>query len=238
MLGPSGAGKSTLFRALVGEIAARRGHGRCSTAQDVTRAGRSGERARAGVGYVPQTPSVLWDLTVRDNLDAFRTIVHGAAPRATRRGGRGRARVGARAPPRRPRRRALRRASAAASSSRARSRARRGSSSATSRSPASIQRGPSGSATCCASSPTRGRRSSSPTTTSTEALRVCTRALLLLDGAVAVAAPADASRSTRSCAAATSAPGARATSVIASDLCERADRSQAIANRSTSATIF
>jgi lipopolysaccharide export system ATP-binding protein len=31
-------------------------------------------RARAGVGYVPQGPSVLWDLTVRENLDAFRKI--------------------------------------------------------------------------------------------------------------------------------------------------------------------
>jgi lipopolysaccharide export system ATP-binding protein len=31
-------------------------------------------RARAGIGYVPQGPSVLWDLSVRGNLLAFRRI--------------------------------------------------------------------------------------------------------------------------------------------------------------------
>ena len=31
-------------------------------------------RARAGVGYVPQGPSVLWDLTVAGNLDAYRMV--------------------------------------------------------------------------------------------------------------------------------------------------------------------
>jgi ABC-type multidrug transport system ATPase subunit len=30
------------------------------------------------VGYVPQGPSVLWDLTVRQNLDAFRLITRAA----------------------------------------------------------------------------------------------------------------------------------------------------------------
>jgi lipopolysaccharide export system ATP-binding protein len=29
------------------------------------------QRARRKLSYVPQTPSVLWDLTVRDNLDTF-----------------------------------------------------------------------------------------------------------------------------------------------------------------------
>jgi lipopolysaccharide export system ATP-binding protein len=72
VLGPSGAGKSTLFRALVGETPPDLGTivigGEDMTAWPLWR------RARAGVGYVPQGPSVLWDLTVRQNLDAFRTI--------------------------------------------------------------------------------------------------------------------------------------------------------------------
>lgn len=72
VLGPSGAGKSTLFGVLVGETPADRGKVALA-GQDVT-AWPLWKRARAGVGYVPQGPSVLWDLTVRGNLDAFRRI--------------------------------------------------------------------------------------------------------------------------------------------------------------------
>ena len=72
VLGPSGAGKSTLFRALVGEDPPDEGVVSID-GQDVTR-WPLWKRARAGVGYVPQGPSVLWDLTVRQNLDAFRLI--------------------------------------------------------------------------------------------------------------------------------------------------------------------
>jgi lipopolysaccharide export system ATP-binding protein len=72
VLGPSGAGKSTLFRALVGEAPPDRGTIQID-GRDVTR-WPLWRRARAGVGYVPQGPSVLWDLTVRQNLDAFRRI--------------------------------------------------------------------------------------------------------------------------------------------------------------------
>ena len=72
VLGPSGAGKSTLFGVLVGEIKADRGNvvfeGKDVSSWPLWR------RAREGVGYVPQGPSVLWDLTVRGNLDAFRRI--------------------------------------------------------------------------------------------------------------------------------------------------------------------
>jgi lipopolysaccharide export system ATP-binding protein len=75
VLGPSGAGKSTLFRALVGEIPVEDGVVRLFD-RDVTRAALW-ERARAGVSYVPQTPSVLWDLSVRDNLRVYHHIVHG-----------------------------------------------------------------------------------------------------------------------------------------------------------------
>ena len=72
ILGPSGAGKSTLFRALVGETLPDEGSIRLD-GTDVTR-WPLWRRARAGVGYVPQGPSVLWDLTVRQNLAAFRQI--------------------------------------------------------------------------------------------------------------------------------------------------------------------
>ena len=67
VLGPSGAGKSTLFRALVGEITINAGKVEL-LGSDVTTRAALWERARAGLAYVPQTPSVLWDLTVRDNL--------------------------------------------------------------------------------------------------------------------------------------------------------------------------
>jgi lipopolysaccharide export system ATP-binding protein len=75
ILGPSGAGKSTLFRALVGEIRADAGDVRF-LGEDVTRQ-PLWLRARAGLAYVPQTPSVLLDLTVRDNLSTFQRIALG-----------------------------------------------------------------------------------------------------------------------------------------------------------------
>jgi lipopolysaccharide export system ATP-binding protein len=72
VLGPSGAGKSTLFRALVGEAPTDEGtvllDGRDVTSEPLWR------RARQGMGYVPQGPSVLWDLTVEDNLAAYARI--------------------------------------------------------------------------------------------------------------------------------------------------------------------
>jgi lipopolysaccharide export system ATP-binding protein len=69
VLGPSGAGKTTLFRVLVGELSPYAG----SVAlfgRDVTRA-PLWKRARLGLGYVPQTPSVLTELSVRDNIRTF-----------------------------------------------------------------------------------------------------------------------------------------------------------------------
>jgi lipopolysaccharide export system ATP-binding protein len=75
VLGPSGAGKSTLFRVLVGEISPDAGSVHYAN-DDVTRA-PLWIRARAGLGYVPQTPSVLLDLTVRENLATFQRIALG-----------------------------------------------------------------------------------------------------------------------------------------------------------------
>lgn len=85
VLGPSGAGKSTLFRALVGEIPVEDGQV-LLFAKDVTR-DALWARARGGVSYVPQTPSVLWDLTVRDNLRVYHRVVYGGAwPKRARAG--------------------------------------------------------------------------------------------------------------------------------------------------------
>lgn len=74
ILGPSGAGKSTLFRALVGEVEVSEGRVELF-AEDVTRL-PLWARARRGLSYVPQTPSVLWDLSIRDNLVSYHRVVH------------------------------------------------------------------------------------------------------------------------------------------------------------------
>jgi lipopolysaccharide export system ATP-binding protein len=71
VLGPSGAGKTTLFRILCGELRPTTGRVELDGV-DVTRHSLW-RRARAGLGYVPQTPSVLFDLTVADNIRTFET---------------------------------------------------------------------------------------------------------------------------------------------------------------------
>ena len=75
VLGPSGAGKSTLFRAMVGET--RANSGRVFLDDEDISTWPLWQRARAGFGYVPQSSSVLWDLTVRENLDTFEKVVTG-----------------------------------------------------------------------------------------------------------------------------------------------------------------
>lgn len=72
VLGPSGAGKSTLFRALAGETPLAAGKVMLG-AIDVTREPLY-RRAQRGLSYMPQSPSVLFDLTVRENLDAFARV--------------------------------------------------------------------------------------------------------------------------------------------------------------------
>jgi lipopolysaccharide export system ATP-binding protein len=78
ILGPSGAGKSTLFGALTGDGELTAGVVRLEGA-DITPL-PLWRRARLGIGYIPQSPSVLWDLTVRDNLATFHRIVYGTQP--------------------------------------------------------------------------------------------------------------------------------------------------------------
>jgi lipopolysaccharide export system ATP-binding protein len=72
VFGPSGAGKSTLFRALVGEE--RVTSGSVWLGEDDVTSLPLWKRARRGLGYVPQTPSVLWDLTVAENIRVFRAL--------------------------------------------------------------------------------------------------------------------------------------------------------------------
>ena len=76
VLGPSGAGKSTFFGALVGEEPLTRGTVALD-GQDVTRL-PLWRRARLGLGYIPQSPSVLWELSVADNFRTFLQVARGA----------------------------------------------------------------------------------------------------------------------------------------------------------------
>ena len=75
ILGPSGAGKSTLFKTLAGEVMAD--HGEVNFGDTNVTRWPLWRRARCGMGYIPQSSSVLWRLTVRQNLKAFHKIVHG-----------------------------------------------------------------------------------------------------------------------------------------------------------------
>jgi lipopolysaccharide export system ATP-binding protein len=79
VLGPSGAGKTTLFRTLVGEVIPAEGSVHIAGV-DVTKL-PLWRRARLGLGYVPQTPSVLFDLTVAQNIGTFEAAASRASDR-------------------------------------------------------------------------------------------------------------------------------------------------------------
>ena len=66
VIGRNGVGKSTLMRTLIGLLPARRGSVRLR-GEDLTRLPAE-ERARRGLGYVPQGREVFPAMTVRDNL--------------------------------------------------------------------------------------------------------------------------------------------------------------------------
>jgi len=66
VLGHNGMGKTTLLRALMGYLPATAGRV-VFAGQDVTRA-EPYQRARAGMGYVPQGREIFPSLSVRDNL--------------------------------------------------------------------------------------------------------------------------------------------------------------------------
>jgi lipopolysaccharide export system ATP-binding protein len=69
LLGPNGAGKTTTFYMIVGLVPATRGRVRID-GRDATRL-RMHRRARLGVGYLPQEPSVFRHLTVEENILAI-----------------------------------------------------------------------------------------------------------------------------------------------------------------------
>jgi lipopolysaccharide export system ATP-binding protein len=81
LLGPNGAGKTTTFYMIVGLIPATRGRVRLDGV-DLTRL-RMHERARHGIGYLPQEPSVFRKLTVEENILAIAEAV--GVPRRERR---------------------------------------------------------------------------------------------------------------------------------------------------------
>ncbi|HAZ75654.1 MAG TPA: ABC transporter ATP-binding protein [Enterobacteriaceae bacterium] len=66
VLGRNGMGKTTLLRALIGELPALSGSVQFA-GQDLSRADAS-QRARAGIGYVPQGRQIFPFLTVGENL--------------------------------------------------------------------------------------------------------------------------------------------------------------------------
>jgi branched-chain amino acid transport system ATP-binding protein len=66
VLGHNGMGKTTLLRTLVGELHATAGHIRLG-GEDITRLSMH-QRAKRGIGYVPQGREIYPDLTVHENL--------------------------------------------------------------------------------------------------------------------------------------------------------------------------
>ena len=69
LLGPNGAGKTTCFYMIIGIISADQG-GITINGRDITPLTMH-ERARRGIGYLPQEPSIFRRLTVGDNILAI-----------------------------------------------------------------------------------------------------------------------------------------------------------------------
>jgi lipopolysaccharide export system ATP-binding protein len=73
LLGPNGAGKTTVFYMITGLIAADRGRIELD-GHDVTTLPMY-QRARLGIGYLPQEPSIFRGLNVEDNIRAVLEVV-------------------------------------------------------------------------------------------------------------------------------------------------------------------
>ena len=81
LLGPNGAGKTTTFYLVVGLTAPDRGHVTLN-GEDVT-TDPMYMRARKGIGYLPQEPSIFRGLTVEQNIMAI--LEAAGLPRSARR---------------------------------------------------------------------------------------------------------------------------------------------------------
>jgi len=79
LLGPNGAGKTTVFYMITGLIKADRGRVELDGC-DVTRLPMY-QRARLGIGYLPQEASIFRGLTVEDNIRAVLEVVEPSAKR-------------------------------------------------------------------------------------------------------------------------------------------------------------
>ena len=82
LLGPNGAGKTTTFYMVVGLVPATRGRVLLNGAE-ITHL-KMHQRARRGIGYLPQEPSVFRKLTCEENIMAILEAVH--VPRRERKG--------------------------------------------------------------------------------------------------------------------------------------------------------
>jgi ABC-type branched-subunit amino acid transport system ATPase component len=78
VIGRNGVGKTTLMRTLIGLLPARKGRV-LLRGRDVTRLPAE-ERARAGIGYVPQGRGMFGSMTVLDNLRTGTFINGGRQP--------------------------------------------------------------------------------------------------------------------------------------------------------------
>jgi len=74
ILGRNGVGKTTLLETLMGNTTVKRGRIRW-LGEDITRL-RSADRARRGIGWVPQEREVFPSLTVRENLEVIARGTH------------------------------------------------------------------------------------------------------------------------------------------------------------------
>jgi len=80
LLGPNGAGKTTTFYMIVGLVPATKGTVTLD-GQNITHQ-RMHQRARHGIGYLPQEASVFRKLTVEENILAITEVI--GVPRAER----------------------------------------------------------------------------------------------------------------------------------------------------------
>jgi lipopolysaccharide export system ATP-binding protein len=78
LLGPNGAGKTTCFYMIVGLIASDEGKINFNN-KDITLSPMH-ERARLGIGYLPQEASVFRKLSVTDNIMAILELRHDLSP--------------------------------------------------------------------------------------------------------------------------------------------------------------